>query len=545
VKYNRVFRTLALAIILALLMVAIPATPALAAERISVTPTSGEIDDYVDIYCSSFDPAEDEVYFYFSSEEIDVDDEVDVDDLDAYEYVAYEYTDGDTSFSSDFDVPDRLTDGDDREDVVSGDYYLYATYESEGEIVAKDDFRVIVIGVSIDPEEGVVGTEVRIDGSGFEDDEEIEIKFGTSTVDIDSGDNDTDSDGDFTSYILVPESIEGDHTITVEVRYDEAEAEFTVEPEITIDPEEGAVADSVTVSGTGFAKNKDITITFDGDEVAGDETDSYGSFEASFNVPEVGPGTYDVEAEDASNNSASATFSITTDLTISPVTSVASPGNVGDKVTISGTGFIANHEITITYTSEPVVFTITSEADGTFSYILTIPPSEAGTHTITASDGTSSMEVTFVMESTPPETPPPLLPFMGDKAKAQAYFDWEDVTDDSLPVTYDLQIATDADFTNILLKKTGLTTSEYTLTEEEELESTGKDAPYYWRLRAVDAASNASVWTGAGEFYVGFAFGFPEIKGWVLYVLIGVGALLLFFIGLWVGRRAGGGGEYY
>ena len=134
---------------------------------------------------------------------------------------------------------------------------------------------------------------------------------------------------------------------------------------------------------------------------------------------------------------------------------------------------------------------------------------------------------------------------MGDKADAATYFDWDDVTDDSLPVTYDLQIATDAEFTNILLDKTGLTTSEYTLTEEEALESTSEEAPYYWRIRSVDAAFNTSGWTGAGTFTVGFAFGF-ELTGWVLYLLIAVGALVLFFIGLWVGRRTGGmGGEEY
>jgi hypothetical protein len=156
------------------------------------------------------------------------------------------------------------------------------------------------------------------------------------------------------------------------------------------------------------------------------------------------------------------------------------------------------------------------------------------------------MPVTFTMESTPPPIPPPLLPMMGDKAKSLAYFDWDDVDDDSMPVTYDLQIATDANFTTILLEKTGLTTSGYTLTEAEKLESTGKEAPYYWHVRAVDAASNASVWTGAGTFYVGFIFGFPELKGWVLYGLIGAGVLLLFFLGFWAGRKSkGGGAEEY
>lgn len=539
-KYNRFFRTLTIAIIFSLLMIAIPVIPCYAQtgnEDIDLIPTNGEIGDYVEIECTGFDSAEDRVYFYFSSESRSVGSDIDY--LDAYERVALEYTEGETAFSSDFDVPDELTEGDE-EDVQGGKYYVYASYTSEGEIVAKAEFSVI--GIAIDPVTGVVGTEVKIEGSGFDDREDIDIKFGTATVEISRGDDETDSRGEFTSYILVPESTEGDHTITVEVHYDEGEAEFTVEPEIAISPTSGAVADSVTVSGTGFGYRKDITITFGGTEVGGDETNTVGSFEASFNVPEVGPGTYDVEAEDTSNNSASATFSITTDISISPTTSVNSPGYVGMEVTISGTGFIASHEITITYTSEPVVFTTTSEADGTFSYTFAVPPSEAGTHTITATDGISTMEVTFVMESTPPETPPPLLPFMGDKAKALAYFDWEDVTDDSLPVTYTLQIATDADFTNKLVNKTGLTTSEYTLTEEEMLESTSKEVPYYWRVRAIDAASNASDWTGAGTFYVGFVF--PEIKGWILYTLMGLGGLLLFFLGLWIGRRSGGG-EYY
>jgi hypothetical protein len=537
VKHIKVFRTLTLAIILALLMLAIPVTPVLAAERISVTPTSGEIDDYVDIDCSGFTAGED-VYFYFSSEDIDVDDELD--DLDAYERVEIEY-DCDSSFDTYFYVPDRLTDGDDTEDVESGDYYVYAAYEDD-EIVAKDDFRVSIIEVSISPDEGIVGTEVEIEGSGFDDREDIEITFGTTSIDIDSGDTETDSRGEFTCTITIPEATAGDHTITVEVRYDEGEAEFTVEPEISISPTSGAVGESVTVSGTGFGYSEDITITFDGDDVditGDDETGTYGSFEASFNVPSVGPGTYDVEVEDDDNNSASAEFKIATYAEMSPTT-----GNVGTQITVTGSGFAAGGTATVDYDGTEVT-TASIASDGTFQATFSAPASKSGNHTVYVSDGTSTEEFTFTMESTPPETPPPLLPYMGDKTDSEAHFDWEDATDESLPVTYDLQIATDAEFTNKLVNKTGLTTSEYTLTEAEKLESTGKDAPYYWRVRAVDAASNPSQWTGAGEFTVGFMFGIPKLEGWVLYVLIGVGAIVLFFIGLLVGRRVGGGGGGY
>ena len=179
---------------------------------------------------------------------------------------------------------------------------------------------------------------------------------------------------------------------------------------------------------------------------------------------------------------------------------------MGDPLTIDGTGFKPSSEITITYASEPVVYYTTSEADGSFSFTFDVPPSTAGEHTITASDGITSMSVPFYMESTPPAIPQPLLPLMEGKADSLASFDWEDVVasaddvvEQSMPITYELQVATDEDFTSasLLVNQTGLETSEYTLTEDEALESTNLEAPYYWRVRAVDAAFNASGWTGA------------------------------------------------
>jgi hypothetical protein len=53
-------------------------------------------------------------------------------------------------------------------------------------------------------------------------------------------------------------------------------------------------------------------------------------------------------------------------------------------------------------------------------------------------------------------------------------------------------------------------------------------------VRAVDAASNASDWSDAGTFSVGSSF---QMKGWLLYALIGIGAIGVFFLGFWLGRR--------
>jgi len=536
VKYNKVFRTLALAVILSLLVMAIPATPALAAESLHVSPTKGEIGDTIDVTGSDYTPDE-KVYIYFSSEEADEGEYID-EDLEVWEEVKTTYA-GDVGdldpeegeIDASFKVPDELDDGDDVEDVHGGDYFVYTTEDKEGKILAKDEFSVI--GITIKPEKGPVGTRVEIKGLGFDKNKDIKLEYDGDDIDIASGDDDTDSKGKFTCKIDIPESIAGDHTITAEFGGEKGEAEFTVEPDITISPTSGIVGDSVEVTGTGFGDEVDVYIDFDGDEVditGDDETDEDGNFEASFDVPSVGPGSYDVEAEDDDGNSADAEFTIAIYAEMSPTT-----GNVGTQVTVSGTGFKANGTATIEY-DDIEVTTAPIGSDGTFEATFYAPVSTGGDHEVTVSDDTSTEEFTFIMESTPPPTPPPLLPMMDDKAGSMAYFDWEDVDDPSQPVTYTLQLATDAEFTeaSILVEQEGLTDSEYTLTEEEALESTTEETPYYWRVRAIDGASNTSDWTGAGTFFVGFVF---ELTGWILYALMGLGGILLFFIGLWVGRR--------
>ena len=213
-------------------------------------------------------------------------------------------------------------------------------------------------------------------------------------------------------------------------------------------------------------------------------------------------------------------------------------GPVGTTVTVTGTGFVASGTVTISYdATQQTTGSIT--ADGTFSVAFTAPSSAAGSHTITAADGTNTVTSAFTItaaatDATPPPTPQPKEPIMGGKATSKARFDWDNVTDPSQPVTYTLQIASDANFTTIVLEKTGLTTPEYTLTEEEKLEPTTAETLYFWRVRAIDGASNASGWTGVGIFHVGAAF---EMTGPILYALIGIGYLLLFFLCFWISRR--------
>jgi hypothetical protein len=68
----------------------------------------------------------------------------------------------------------------------------------------------------------------------------------------------------------------------------------------------------------------------------------------------------------------------------------------------------------------------------------------------------------------------------------------------------------------------------------EELKLATQEDPYFWRVKAVDAAFNDSDWSDTGEFFISPPFSFPK---WALYLIIGVAAVFLFVIGFWIGRR--------
>ena len=99
----------------------------------------------------------------------------------------------------------------------------------------------------------------------------------------------------------------------------------------------------------------------------------------------------------------------------------------------------------------------------------------------------SVFSATLNVESIPPATPGLISPEAGGKfgfiGKTTVAFDWADVEDPS-GVYYVLEISPSADFAGTVIRKEGLTESNYTLTKDEALAK----GDYYWRVRAVDGA---------------------------------------------------------
>jgi len=562
-KFTKMLRLIGVIIVIAMLAIAVPATPVKAVRTLTLVPEEGSIGEEITIIGEGFSKSTDETersaIIYFSRDEATPADDIDS-DITVYNILdGWEYLDTDGEFETTVTIPTRLDDGedeDDYEDVTSGTYYVSLCYylpntsTLASRIMAVAEFTVIGGDIAIDPDEGPVGTEVEITGEEFLGKEDLVITYDDDEIDIESGDDDTDSGGEFACTVLIPESTAGAHTIKVTVGGSDAEAEFTVEPEMVLDPTSGKAGSDVSVSGTGFARRSDVVVYFDADAVATDTTDTDGSFDTTFAVPELDKGIYDVEAEDDDGNLDTAKFTITVPEPAQPTQPTPAPGpipsptainisatsgKVGSDFVITGAGFQAGGTVTIKF-NDAVLDTVTADASGGFVTIVKVPSAKAGEHTITISDGTNTEEVTFTIEAVPPPIPMPLLPEMGVKVKTPVSFDWENVDVAAEPATYSLQVATDEDFdkADIVLEKTGLTESEYETTEAESIALAGREGAYYWRVRAVDDAENEGEWTGAGEFYVSKPFSFPK---WALYTLMGLGALVLFAVGYWMGRR--------
>ena len=563
---KKIVHVVAVAVILSILVIALPASPALAAEDINLDPDEVEIGDQVDIEADGFYESTASVdYFvniYLSDEEADEGDEID-DEVENYEKLkSLLWIDEDGEFSTSFDVPDELTDGEDDVAVTGDTYYIYVTYYDNEDIVAVAEFTVTGAGeVEVDPDEGPVGIEVEIAGSGFPDDKDIAIEYDGDEVDIEDGDDETDGDGEFVSLILIPESTAGEHTITVNVDGNEAEIEFAVEPKIIVSPTSGEADTEVTLSGTGYGKRQDVVVYLDGDSVAAETTDSDGSFVATFTIPDLTASIYDIEAEDDDDNSDSAKFTILA-TTVEPVPQEPEPApepteppapttainistttaKTGSDVVVTGAGFKAGGVITIELDGKAVTTAI-AEPGGTFVTIFSVPVQPAGDYTMAITDGTNTNELTFTIELEPPAAPMLLFPEMWSIVKTPVLFDWESIESGNPPVTYTLQIATDSKFPEkeIVMERKELSdseyilTSEYVLTKEEAAKLNLYDTPLYWRVRVTDGNEVHGSWTGAGEFQVNKPFSMPA---WVIFTLAGIAVILTFLIGYWVGKRA-------
>ncbi|MDD5288052.1 MAG: hypothetical protein PHY28_02930 [Dehalococcoidales bacterium] len=410
---------------------------------------------------------------------------------------------------------------------VSGGTHTLTAQDASGNALTAD-FSVSAV-MTIGPTTGSVDTNVAVTGKGFLANSNITITFDGASVTTVPASITSDADGGFVTNFKVPAGAAGNHTIIASDTTNTISANFTSSPApANISPDSGPVGTSITATGSGFKANSKITITYNNVQAGTATTNAKGSFTATFAVPTSSMGAHDLVITDQTNTQKSS-FSITPDAKIDPAS-----GSVGSNIAVNGTGFGSSKSVTVKYDADQIASSST-DANGTFTATFKAPVSKGGIHVITVTDGTTTKTFDFAMDSTAPTAPTLVLPANSTRGDKIPTLSWSDVTDPS-GVTYTLQVSKDATFSTLILQKEGLTTSSYTFAATETLKSASKKAPYYWRVKAIDGASNESAWANPFSFFMGFtmpSWGWPVIFG-VVAVLLGIGG---FFLGMRFSRR--------
>ena len=209
--------------------------------------------------------------------------------------------------------------------------------------------------------------------------------------------------GEYECTIKVPEAAYGSYAIIVldEQSGETGVATLNVRPKITLSPTTALPGDTVTVKGTGFTANANVSqILIDTNDVTPSDTvkiNASGSFECTFTVPDgLSYGDYTVKVTDTSGHYATATLKIWATLTLS-----VTEGPSGTIVDVVGKGFTSKGNVTIKMDSTTckTVGTIQANTSGIFTGKFVVPTLDVDSYTVNASDdggkwATAEFEVT-------------------------------------------------------------------------------------------------------------------------------------------------------
>ncbi len=378
---------------------------------------------------------------------------------------------------------------------------------------------------------GFVGDTVIVSGNGFSANRPISVFFEDTKV----ASGETNDKGRFADVqFTLPAASRGDRKIKVQdTDANSITTVYNVRQKITVKPTSATVGAEVTISG-GF-QPKDITIYFNDKDITLVRADSTGSFTATIKVPPCADGIHKIKVDDGSNRSY-CDLSVVSSILISPNT-----GHIGMSIGIQGAGFRPGFPITITYANTKMEAPPVTP-QGTFTHNFKIPKSRSGPHTITVTDGINTQKTTFTVEATAPLAPELSVPSDSARIEKGVSFEWSAVNDPS-GVTYVLEVAEDAKFSKILLSTSNLAQCNFDLPDDKKLLPSQK-APYFWRVKAIDGASNEGPWSSVGSFYKGYSLDSiaTNMPDWTKYTLMGLGAALVAFVFFWLGRilrRAG------
>jgi hypothetical protein len=238
----------------------------------------------------------------------------------------------------------------------------------------------IIPTAALSRNDGSVGSNVNVTGEGFPASQLINIIFGGQSVrSVSSGSN-----GSFNSSFAVPSVAAGTHSVSIGAF---PPISFRVSSTFTLAPNSGPAGTSVQILGTGFGPSTIVNLTIGGVPWQFLVADEDGELTGTLQIPPLAGGSKSITV---SGGSGSATFNVTPTILLSEP--AGSPGNT---IIVTGEGFGANQSgINVSFDNE-IISSVASDARGSWTLELTIPPARKGTYFIKASGGGTEQQTSF------------------------------------------------------------------------------------------------------------------------------------------------------
>jgi hypothetical protein len=278
---------------------------------------------------------------------------------------------------------------------VKDDYVITVT---DGVETATAKFDVTGLAeIEVDPDYGVQGTKIDIEGFNFTQISGKEIllelwdAYPGGDKEADITDYDSDSSGEFVETFTVPAVSSGNYElVAIQSDYNiMAETDFRVGMIIVIlSKTSGPSGSKITMTGTGFTEGNDAwNATFGGEELidTGD-VDTDGDLELDlavpyFFVPTIDPGTYEIVVMDIQTEIQVGVDFVVTEKTTAWTDPLLAPNDY--NITIEGSYFSEEAGVDLTFE----LYNVTDEGEIDEDWSMTVTTKDPGADTVTDEDG--------------------------------------------------------------------------------------------------------------------------------------------------------------
>ncbi|UCC17082.1 MAG: hypothetical protein JSU58_00575 [Dehalococcoidales bacterium] len=175
--------------------------------------------------------------------------------------------------------------------------YILETYDGINRAAAS---LQVITACILDRFVGFPGSKVSFNGSGFLPNTITIISFD----DIPTQEAISNDTGKVSAKISIPQSIIGDHTISVTDGVNTESFIFTIlsKAKFEIDPENASIGSGVNVNGSGFSPGGVVVISFDNTPITEVDITINGTFSSGFTVPVCNGGEHEISGSDGTND---------------------------------------------------------------------------------------------------------------------------------------------------------------------------------------------------------------------------------------------------